>query len=81
MVVVGADAVTENGGVVSQVRSQYSVYCTLLYLQIGTYQIALLAHALSKPLYVAAESFKFTRVFPLNQRDLPGTVFMLSNYR
>lgn len=61
MVIVGADAVTENGGVISQV---------------GTYQIAVIAAALGKLLYVAAESFKFTRVFPLNQGDLPGMMVM-----
>ena len=43
-----------------------------LWLQIGSYQIALVAHALSKPVYVAVESFKFTRLFPLNQADMPG---------
>lgn len=26
---------------------------------------------MGKPFYVAAESFKFTRLFPLNQRDFP----------
>lgn len=26
---------------------------------------------MNKPLYVVAESFKFVRLFPLNQQDLP----------
>eukprot|EP01095_Lingulamoeba_sp_RSL-Kostka_P000502 TRINITY_DN107_c0_g1_i1.p2 TRINITY_DN107_c0_g1~~TRINITY_DN107_c0_g1_i1.p2 ORF type:complete len:322 (+),score=122.20 TRINITY_DN107_c0_g1_i1:1722-2687(+) len=55
-VIVGAEAVVENGGIINR---------------IGTYQIAMVAHALNKPLYVGAESFKFNRVYPLNQSDLP----------
>jgi hypothetical protein len=34
-------------------------------------QIATVAKALGKPFYVGAESYKFARLFPLNQRDLP----------
>lgn len=33
--------------------------------------MALSAKELGKPVYVVAESFKFTREFPLNQRDIP----------
>ena len=40
-------------------------------LQIGTFSIAIAAKAMNKPLYVVAESFKFVRLFPLNQHDLP----------
>ena len=29
------------------------------------------AKAMRKPVYVAAESYKFARLYPLNQRDLP----------
>ena len=57
MVLVGAEGVAESGGIVNKV---------------GTYQIALCARALGKPVYVAAESYKFARIFPLNQRDLPA---------
>lgn len=39
--------------------------------QIGTNQIAVCAKAQNKPFYVVAESFKFVRLFPLNQRDVP----------
>lgn len=39
-------------------------------IQIGTYQISIIAKAFAKPFYVAAESFKFMRLYPLNQRDL-----------
>ena len=41
-------------------------------MQIGTYQMAVMAKALNKPFYVVAESFKFVRMYPLNQRDLPN---------
>ena len=37
----------------------------------GTYQIAILAHAMGKPFYVVAESHKFVRLYPLGQYDLP----------
>lgn len=56
MVLVGAEAVVENGGIINK---------------LGTYQIALVAKALNKPMYVAAESYKFARLYPLSQRDLP----------
>merc|ERR1712137_1282934 len=56
MVFVGAEAVVENGGIINK---------------IGTYQIAIIAHSFNKPFYVAAESYKFTRIYPLNQQDLP----------
>lgn len=55
-VLVSAEAVTENGGIINR---------------IGTYTTALCAKALKKPFYVAAENFKFSRLFPLNQDDLP----------
>ena len=41
--------------------------------QIGTYQIAMIARALKRPFSVAAESYKFARLFPLCQSDLPET--------
>jgi translation initiation factor eIF-2B subunit alpha len=56
MVVVGAEGVVENGGIISR---------------LGTYQIGLLAKAMGKPLYVASESYKFVRMYPLGQEDLP----------
>ncbi|KAK2616839.1 translation initiation factor eIF-2B subunit alpha [Conoideocrella luteorostrata] len=57
MVIVGAEAITQNGGIISRV---------------GTYQIAQLAsNAKPKlPFYVAAETHKFVRKFPLDQSDL-----------
>mmetsp|Transcript_21972 Transcript_21972/g.45186 ORF Transcript_21972/g.45186 Transcript_21972/m.45186 type:complete len:379 (-) Transcript_21972:34-1170(-) len=56
VVLVGAEAVVENGGVVNK---------------IGTYALATCAKAHGKPFYVAAESYKFSRLYPLNQQDLP----------
>jgi translation initiation factor eIF-2B subunit alpha len=56
VVLVGAEGVVESGGVINK---------------LGTYQIALCAKALGRPFYVAAESYKFARLYPLNQADLP----------
>ncbi|GKY93859.1 hypothetical protein MPSEU_000352800 [Mayamaea pseudoterrestris] len=56
MVLVGAEGVLENGGVVNK---------------IGTYALATCAKAHSKPFYVAAESYKFARLYPLSQSDVP----------
>lgn len=56
MVLVGAEAVVENGGVINK---------------LGTYGIALAAAAHAVPVYVAAESYKFARLYPLRQADLP----------
>ncbi|KFA60615.1 hypothetical protein S40285_07855, partial [Stachybotrys chlorohalonatus IBT 40285] len=55
MVIVGAEAVTQNGGIISRM---------------GTFQIAKLAHQANIPFYVAAETHKFVRKFPLDQRDI-----------
>lgn len=57
MVLCGAEAVLESGGVINKT---------------GTYQTAIVASACKKPFYVAAESTKFARLFPLSQHDLPG---------
>jgi translation initiation factor eIF-2B subunit alpha len=56
MVLVGAEAVLESGGIINKT---------------GTYQIAIVAAACKKPFYVASESTKFARMFPLSQSDLP----------
>jgi hypothetical protein len=53
MVLTGAEAVVENGGIVNK---------------LGTYQIALCAKACNKPFYAAAESYKFARLYPLSQK-------------
>jgi translation initiation factor eIF-2B subunit alpha len=57
IVLLGTEAVTENGGLVSQ---------------IGTYQIAMVAKATGKPCFAVAESYKFVRRLPLTQNDLPS---------
>ncbi len=49
---------------------------TRCFPQIGTYQISLVAKALDVPFYVAVESYKFSRLYPLSQRD----VMDLSDY-
>ena len=55
-IIFGAEGIVENGGVINTV---------------GTYQIAMVANLLRVPVYVAAESFKFVRHFPLSQDDVP----------
>ncbi|CEO94998.1 Translation initiation factor eIF2B subunit alpha [Plasmodiophora brassicae] len=54
-VMTGASGVVENGGIINI---------------IGTLNVALIAKALNRPFYVAVESYKFTRDFPLSQADL-----------
>ena len=49
----------------------YAKYTFFLF-QIGTYTISISAKAMNKPFYVVAESFKFARFYPLNQRDVPN---------
>ncbi|EER24956.1 Initiation factor 2 subunit family protein [Coccidioides posadasii C735 delta SOWgp] len=56
MVIVGAEGVVENGGIISR---------------LGTYQMGLLAKSVGKPFYVVTESHKFVRLYPLGQYDLP----------
>lgn len=41
--------------------------------RIGTFTMALCAREMKKPFYVLTESFKFSRLYPLNQRDLPNS--------
>ncbi|CAG5125129.1 unnamed protein product [Candidula unifasciata] len=55
-VMLGAEGVMESGGIINK---------------IGTYPIAVCAQQMNKPVYVVAESFKFVREFPLNQKDVP----------
>jgi len=57
-VLLGAEAVVENGGIVNK---------------IGTNALSICARAHDKPVYVAAESYKFARLYPLNQKDLPSS--------
>jgi translation initiation factor eIF-2B subunit alpha len=41
--------------------------------------MAICAREMKKPFYVLTESFKFVRLYPLNQRDLPNE-FKVSAY-
>ena len=59
-VVVGADAVCENGGIINRT---------------GTYTIAICAKNFKKPFYVMVESLKFLKLYPLDQSDIPQTVY------
>jgi len=55
VVMVGAEGVVENGGTVNLV---------------GTLGVALAAKAFGVPVYAAAESYKFARLYPLTQADV-----------
>jgi len=57
LVLVGAEGVMASGGIINKV---------------GTYTMAVCAKALHKPVYVVAESFKFAKTYPLNQKDVPN---------
>lgn len=57
LVLVGSEAVVESGGFINTV---------------GSNQIAIIAKAANKPFYALAESYKFHRLFPLSQYDLPN---------
>eukprot|EP01103_Thecamoeba_quadrilineata_P006484 TRINITY_DN16204_c0_g1_i1.p1 TRINITY_DN16204_c0_g1~~TRINITY_DN16204_c0_g1_i1.p1 ORF type:complete len:305 (+),score=35.07 TRINITY_DN16204_c0_g1_i1:31-945(+) len=63
LIFVGAEAVVENGGIINKV---------------GTYGISIIGKEMKKPLYVAAESYKFTRLYPLSQSDFPSTLTPVS---
>eukprot|EP00166_Cyanidium_caldarium_P003033 ctg_29.g8 len=54
-VLLGAEAVVESGAVINQV---------------GSLNMALAAKALNVKLFVAAETYKFARMYPLSQQDL-----------
>ncbi|XP_026330285.1 translation initiation factor eIF-2B subunit alpha [Hyposmocoma kahamanoa] len=64
IVMIGAEGVAESGGIINKV---------------GTYGLAMAALELKKPVYVLAESFKFSRVYPLNQQDIPVEFKYLSS--
>lgn len=56
------------------------VITTLYYLfQIGTYSLGIAAYELKKPVFVLTESFKFSRIYPLNEMDLPNEFKYLSS--
>ena len=47
---------------------KYFILCQ----KVGTYQLAVMAKAMNKPVYAVAESFKFERIYPLNQKEVPN---------
>jgi translation initiation factor eIF-2B subunit alpha len=55
LVLLGAEGIVENGGIINKV---------------GSYQASIVAKSMQRPVYVAAECYKFARVFPLNQQDV-----------
>ncbi|CAG9864122.1 unnamed protein product [Phyllotreta striolata] len=65
-IMVGAEGVVESGGIVNKV---------------GSYTMAVCAKEMKKPFYVLTESFKFTRLFPLGQQDLPEEYKYTSDVR
>ncbi|XP_049870807.1 translation initiation factor eIF-2B subunit alpha [Pectinophora gossypiella] len=65
IVMVGAEGVVESGGIINK---------------IGTYGLAIAALELKKPVYVLTESFKFSRTYPLNQKDVPKEFKYLSSH-
>ena len=52
LVLVGAHGVVESGGIINK---------------LGTSTVAVVAAAMNKPFYVAVESHKFVRIFPISQ--------------
>jgi len=56
LVLVGAEVVVKNGGIINR---------------IGCYPLAVCAAAVNKPLYVLVESYKFSQIYPLKQEDIP----------
>lgn len=63
-ILVGADAVCENGGIINR---------------IGTFTIACCAKRFKKPFYVMVESLKFLKIYPLNISDVPNTCLDFKN--
>lgn len=55
MILFGAEAVVESGGIINK---------------IGSFQLAVMAKAMNKPVYAAAESYKFLREYPLKQKEI-----------
>jgi len=56
MCLIGAEGVVESGG---------------LFNAVGSFQLGIVAKATGKPVFAVAESYKFLRMFPLSQYDIP----------
>ena len=67
LVLVAAEAVVKNGGIINR---------------IGSYPLAVCAKAVNKPLYVLVESYKFSQLYPLRQEDIKqeGVDYTPPNY-
>lgn len=59
IVLTGADAVCESGGIINK---------------IGTYTTAICAKSFNKPFYALVDSLKFMKIYILNQNDLQQTI-------
>ena len=55
LVLMGAEVVVETGGVVNK---------------LGSLQVGVLAKTFNVPVYIAVESYKFARIYPLNQKSV-----------
>lgn len=58
LVILGAEAIVEGGGIINTIEP---------------HQIVLIAKAINTPFYVVDESFKFVRLYPINQTKIPPT--------
>ena len=58
LVLMGAEVVVETGGVINK---------------LGSLQVGVLAKTFNVPVYIAVESYKFARIYPLNQKSVPVT--------
>ncbi|KAB7505634.1 Translation initiation factor eIF-2B subunit alpha [Armadillidium nasatum] len=64
-VLLGAEGVCENGGIINR---------------IGTCNVATIANLKNKPVYVLVESFKFIRLIPLNNSSIPKEYLVSANF-
>ncbi|GLJ54411.1 hypothetical protein SUGI_1168590 [Cryptomeria japonica] len=63
LVLFGADGVVESGGIINMM---------------GTYQTALVAHSMNKPIYVVAESYKLACLYPLDQTNMSPAMYSIN---
>ena len=56
LVLMGAEVVVETGGVINK---------------LGSLQVGVLAKTFNVPVYIVVESYKFARIYPLNQKSVP----------
>ncbi|CAG2053508.1 unnamed protein product [Timema podura] len=72
LVMVGAEGVVESGGIINKVEYINKVTTLTNQILVGSFTMAVCAREMKKPFYVLTESFKFVRLYPLNQQDLPN---------